>query len=80
MGIRAVINSSTSTRISINNQQRQTVRSVISPINAGGSATKLTDLTDVQTVQLVDNATVVYDSIDQNFKIKPLPSIEGGTF
>jgi hypothetical protein len=75
MAIRATINSVPKTRVSINKQERETVRSVgINTIN------KLRNLTDVNATNLNNGNTVVYDQASDKFVVEELPRLNGGIF
>lgn len=62
-------------RVSINNQQRSTIRSV--GISSGN---KLSGLIDVDATDPNNNETLVYDSATGKYVIKELPIVNGGTF
>lgn len=75
MAIRATINSVPKTRVSINKQERETVRSVgINTIN------QLRNLTDVNATNLNNGNTVVYDQASDKFVVEELPRLNGGIF
>lgn len=74
MAIRATINSIPKSRISINKQDRETVRSV----GVGGN--RLRSLLDVDATSLDNGETLVYDSNTDQFIIKDLPRVDGGNF
>lgn len=77
MGTKVTINSSPKNRISINNQQKKTVRTV----SIGASPyDQLTDLKDVDATDVDNNETLVYDETTGKFVVKVLPIINGGTF
>lgn len=79
MGIKVLVNSSPGNRVSINNQTRDTVRTVsvgVVPTNP----TRLQDLTDVTAVNPANNDTLVYDSATQKYVVRELPVLNGGTF
>lgn len=66
-------------RVSINNQQRKTIRTVgIIPDIA--AATSLAALSDVIATDPDENETLVYDEASGKYVIKTLPNISGGTF
>ena len=75
MAIKATTNSIPKNRVSVNKQTSDTIRVV----NAG-SATKLKQLTDVNATDLTSNNTIVYDISTDQFVVKVLPKISGGTF
>lgn len=67
-------------RVSVNKQQRTTIRTVgISPATTV-PITKLTDLDDVDATGADNNETLVYDSNTQKYVVKPLPLIDGGSY
>ena len=69
-------------RISINNRQRGTVKTIsVGGMGGGGSAIdRITELTDVDASDVDNNETLVYDEVSGKFVIKELPIINGGTF
>lgn len=77
MGIKVLVNSNPRDRISINSQNRTTVRTI-----AIGSAaySKLSDLTDVNASDPDNNETLVYDSATGKYVVKVLPVVDGGNF
>ena len=77
MAIKVTVNSVPTTRVSINNQKRDTIRTV--GVGIGGSAS-LAALTDVIATAPVDGASLVYDSSLGKYVLKTLPSVSGGTF
>lgn len=78
MAIRATISSIPKTRVSINKQERDTVRSVgISPT---APYDRLRNLKDVNATNLTDGNTVVYDAGSDKFVVEELPKISGGVF
>ena len=75
MGIKVLVNSSSPNRVSINNQQRKTIRTVgLSQVDT------LAELKDVDASDPNNNETLVYDSLTQKYVIKTLPEIDGGTY
>jgi hypothetical protein len=79
MGIKAYISSIGGSRVSINNQQRQTVRTVgvqadLQVINS------LSSLSDVDATDPDNNEVLVYDEASGKYVVKELPVINGGTF
>ena len=79
MAVKVTIVSDAKNRISINNQQRQTVRTVaIMP--ELGSVNTLDSLSDVIAIDPNENETLVYDEASGKYVIKILPNISGGTF
>ncbi len=74
MVVRVTVNSIPKTRVSINNEKRDTIRTI-------GVATKrLSDLTDVDASDPNNNETLVYDATSGRYVIKELPVVNGGTF
>jgi hypothetical protein len=79
MGIRATVNSVPKNRVSINNNQREIVRTV--GLGQGGpGATRLQDLSDVNASSSDNNETLVYDEASGKYVIKELPIVNGGSF
>lgn len=80
MALKVTVNSTSPNRISINNQQRTTVRTVgIVPPEAS-RVTRLADLSDVDASDSDNNETLVYDQTLNKYVIKTLPVVDGGTF
>lgn len=77
MATKVVVRSSSPNRISINNQQRQTVKTVAI---ASASTNRLESLVDVDASDPDNNETLVYDASSGKYVIKPLPAVDGGTF
>lgn len=77
MATKVVVRSSAPNRISINNQQSKTVRTVAI---ASASTNKLESLTDVDASDPDNNETLVYDASSGKYVIKQLPVVDGGTF
>lgn len=71
-------------RISINNRQRGTVKTINvgTAIGGGGGSAidRITELTDVDASDVDNNETLVYDEGSGKFVIRELPIINGGTF
>lgn len=78
MGIKVLVNSVGSNRVSINNQQRKTVRTV--GISATSQVDTLAELKDVDASDPDNNETLVYDASLQKYVIKTLPVIDGGSY
>lgn len=78
MAIRATINSIPKTKVSINKQSRETIRSV--GVSATVPVNQLRNMTDVDATSLDNGETVVYDSDTNQFVVKELPRINGGNF
>jgi hypothetical protein len=78
MAVKVTVNSVSPNRISINNQQRTTIRTV--GVVGPELVNQLSDLTDVDATDPDNNETLVYDETLQKYVIKILPNINGGTF
>ena len=77
MSIKVIVNSIPKTRVSINNQQRESIRTVgISPTIAN----RLSSLVDVDTSESNNNETLVYDETTGMYVIKELPVVNGGSY
>jgi hypothetical protein len=77
MSIKVIVNSVPKTRVSINNQQRETIRTVgIAP----SITTSLEDLLDVDASDADTNETLVYDAATGKYVVKELPIVNGGDF
>lgn len=77
MSIKVLVNSTPKNRVSINNQQRDTIRTVgIAP----SAANKLANLSDVDASDPDNNETLVYDSATQKYVVKTLPIVDGGSY
>lgn len=77
MGTKVIVNSTSPNRVSINNQQRSTVRTVgigFDQIN------NLSELKDVDASNADNNEVLVYDETLNKYVIKTIPSVDGGTF
>ncbi len=77
MGTKVLINSTTPNRVSINNQQRTTVRTVAV---ASSQVNRLSLLTDVDASDADNNEVLVYDETLNKYVIKTIPAVDGGTF
>jgi hypothetical protein len=76
MAVKVTVNSVSPNRVSINNQQRTSIRTVgVAPPEG-----QLANLTDVDATDPDNNETLVYDETLQKYVIKILPNINGGTF
>lgn len=81
MGVKVTVNSVPKNRISINSQQKKTVRTVnVIPPNIFEQNNELRTLTDVDATDLDNNEVLVYDEATDKFVIKELPVLNGGTF
>lgn len=78
MGIKVLVNSTGSNRVSINNQQRKTIRTV--GIAASSQVDTLARLKDVDASDPDNNETLVYDASTQKYVVKTLPVIDGGSY
>jgi hypothetical protein len=64
-------------RVSINNQQRESVRTVgVIPI----AVNRLSRLSDVDASDPNNNETLVYDSVREKYVVKTLPIVDGGSY
>ncbi len=77
MGTKVLINSTTPNRVSINNQQRSTVRTVAV---ASSQINRLSLLTDVDASDADNNEVLVYDETLNKYVVKTIPAVDGGTF
>jgi hypothetical protein len=66
-------------RVSINNQQSATIKTV-GVGGASGGARYLDDLIDVDASDKNGNETIVYDETTGLYVVKQLPVVDGGTF
>jgi len=73
------VNSVGPNRVSINNQQRATVRTV-GIIPELEYVNRLVNLIDVDATNSENNETLVYDQSLNKYVIKTLPIVDGGTF
>lgn len=77
MGNKVSVNSSSPYRVSINSQQRTTVKTVgVAP----ATNINLNDIKDVDSSDADNNETLVYDETLNKFVVKTLPVVDGGTF
>ena len=76
MAVKVTVNSVSPNRVSINNQQRTTIRSV----GLANPESKLENLSDVDASDPDNNEILVYDETFNKYVIKTLPNINGGTF
>ena len=77
MAVRVTVNSIPKTRVSINSEKRDTIRTVGIGIVP---STRLSDLTDVEASDPDNNETLVYDATSGKYVVKELPIVNGGTF
>lgn len=76
MGFKVLVTSTPKNRVSINSQQRETIRTVgVSP-----PAGSLSNLQDVDATDADNNETLVYDAASGKYVVKELPVLNGGTF
>lgn len=65
-------------RVSINNQNRENIRTVgVGPVTG---ATRLSQLTDVSVANPQNNHALIYDSATGKFVSKEIPVVNGGNF
>ena len=76
MAVKVTVNSVSPNRVSINNQQRTTIRSV----GLANQETRLENLSDVDASDPDNNEILVYDETLNKYVIKTLPNLDGGTF
>lgn len=72
------VNTQAGTRVSINNQARQTIRTV--GVSAIADTGRLAGLIDVDASNPDNNETLVYDSSSQMYVVKTLPVVDGGSY
>jgi hypothetical protein len=77
MAVRVTVNSVPKTRVSINSEKRDTIRTVGIGIVPD---TRLSDLTDVNASSPDNNDTLVYDTASGKYVVRELPIVNGGTF
>lgn len=76
MAVKVTVVSDARNRISINNQQRKTVRTVaVTP-----ATTSLAALSDVIATSPNENETLVYDQALGKYVVKTLPLVDGGHY
>lgn len=78
MAVRVTVNSIPKTRVSINSQQREIIRTV--GVSPAIPYNYLSDLLDVDASDPDNNETLVFDSTTGKYVVKELPIINGGTF
>lgn len=76
MAVKVTVNSVSPNRVSINNQQRTSIRT----IGVAPQEGRLVDLTDVDATDPDNNEILVYDETLNKYVIKILPKLDGGTF
>jgi hypothetical protein len=78
MGVKVFVNSTNTSRVSINAQKRSTVRTVgLASISQDAT---FAALTDVDASDPDNNETVVYNSTTQKYEVKTLPIVDGGSY
>ena len=77
VSVRPSVFTSPQIRVSVNNQQRATVRSMSFVPN---QLSRLADLQDVDASNPDNNETLVYDASTNKYVIKTLPVVDGGNF
>lgn len=80
MAVKVTVNSVSPNRVSINNQQRTTIRTVGLAAPDVVIIDKLENLTDVDATDPDNNEILVYDETLNKYVIKILPKLDGGTF
>ena len=80
MAVKVTVNSSSPNRVSINNQQRTTIRTVGIAAQEANIINRIVNLVDVDATSLDNNETLVYDEATDKYVVKVLPNINGGTF
>lgn len=80
MAIRVTVNSVPKNRVSINNQQRDTIRTVGLASAQGTATTRIDDLLDVNATNKGNNYTLVYDTASEKYIVRELPILDGGTY
>ena len=79
MAIRVLVNSPPKNRVSINNQQRDTIRTV-GIVPATPPSSYLSGLLDVDASHPANNYTLVYNEATGKYVVEELPLVNGGTF
>ena len=78
MAIKVTVNSVPTTRVSVNNQQRETIRTV--GVGVGIANPSIVTLSDVDATNKNDNDTLVYNASSGKFVVRGIPTLNGGTF
>jgi hypothetical protein len=78
MGIKVFVNSTNTSRVSINAQKRSTVRTIA--LSSSSQNATFAALNDVDASNPNNNETVVYNSSTQKYEVKTLPIVDAGTF
>lgn len=64
-------------RISINTPKQSEIKTLKGPVSG---PTRLRNLVDVDATSLDNNEVIVYDVVSDEFVVKELPIVNGGTF
>jgi hypothetical protein len=78
MAIKVTVNSVPTTRVSVNDQKRETIRTV--GIGLGIQNPSIITLSDVDASSKNDNDTLVYNASTGKFVVTGIPTLNGGTF
>lgn len=78
MGVKVFVNSTNTSRVSINAQKRSTIRTV--SLSSLSDNNRLARLEDVDASDPDNNETLVYNSITQKYEVKTLPIVDGGSY
>jgi hypothetical protein len=78
MGVKVFVNSTNTSRVSINAQKRSTIRTV--SLSSLSDNNRLSRLEDVDASDPDNNETLVYNSITQKYEVKTLPVVDGGSY
>lgn len=79
MTVKVTVISDNKNRISINNQNRTSIKTVAITPQVGQFST-LASMTDVNATDPNENETLVYDEASGKYVVKTMPNISGGTF
>lgn len=79
MAVKVTVISDNKNRISINNQNRTSIRTVAITPQVSQFST-LASMTDVNATDPNENETLVYDEASGKYVVKTMPNISGGTF
>jgi hypothetical protein len=78
MGVKVFVNSTNTSRVSINAQKRSTVRTIA--LSSTSQNASFAALNDVDASDPDNNETVVYNSTTQKYEVKTLPVVDGGSY
>lgn len=78
MGVKVTLASTNQNRISINNQSRETIRTV--RISSLADRAKMSSLQDVDSSDADTGETLVYDASTRTYVVRTLPSVDGGQY